>query len=322
MKVYHSILLCLFVSFFSFTVNAQSFKAEARTDISSIKIGEQFKLILEAQSPPGYKFSFPQVPDTITKLEIVDRSKIDTAVLQDKKIYSYKQVLTVTSFDSGYYPIPPLTFTYQQPDDTTTHIAETEAILISVQGIRVDTAQNIRDIKMPLKVPFSFAEALPYILAGVGIIALILLIIYLRKKFKKKEVIKPAIVIPKRPPHEIALEELKKLEGERLWQQGLIKQYHSRLTDIIRTYIEHRFGIIAMEMTTGEIMQAVRNLNIESIIAEKLSHLLTLADMVKFAKVQPLPGENEMSMQQSYEFINAIREMKEVTESQTQTAAA
>src|SRR5258706_2737195 len=105
MKVYHSILLCLFVSFFSFTVNAQSFKAEARTDISSIKIGEQFKLILEAQSPPGYKFSFPQVPDTITKLDIVERSKIDTAVMPDHKIDSYKQVLTVTSFDSGYYPI-------------------------------------------------------------------------------------------------------------------------------------------------------------------------------------------------------------------------
>jgi len=131
------------------------------------------------------------------------------------------------------------------------------------------------------------------------------------------------VVVPKRPPHETALEELKKLEGERLWQQGLVKQYHSRLTDIVRTYIEHRFGIIAMEMTTGEIMQSVRNMHFESTSAEKLSHILTLADMVKFAKLQPLPGENEMCMQHAYEFINATKEMKkEVSESQTQTAAA
>jgi hypothetical protein len=323
LEYWNSVLLCLIVSFFSLSSGAQSFKANARADNSSIKIGEQFKLILEAQAPTGYKFSFPQVADTITKLEIIDRSKIDTAVLQDKKLYSYKQVLTVTCFDSGYYPIPPFTFSYQQPGDTATHTAETEALLISVQGIAVDTAQNIRDIKMPLKVPFSFAEALPYILAGIGAILLVLLVIYLKKKFRKKEVAKPAIVIPKRPPHEIAMEELKKLENERLWQQGLIKQYHSRLTDIIRTYIEHRFGIIAMEMTTGEIMQSVKNMNFDSSAAEKLSHLLTLADMAKFAKVLPLPGENEMSMQQSYEFISVTKEMKkEVNESQTQTAAA
>lgn len=317
------IIICLLLVLFSFGANAQPFKASVRADNTFIKIGEQFKLIFEAQAPAGYKFSFPQVPDTITKLEIIDRSKIDTAVLQDKKLYAYREVLTVTCFDSGYYPIPPFVFTYQQPDDTTHHNAETEALLITVQGIAVDTSKNIRDIKMPLKVPLSFAELLPYILILLGIIGLIVLIIYLLKKFKKKETTRPAVVVPKRPPHEIALEELKKLENERLWQQGLIKQYHSRLTDIIRTYIEHRFGIIAMEMTTGEIMQSVRHLNFDSSSTEKLSRMLTLADMAKFAKVQPLPGENEMSMQQSYEFINATKEIKkEATEPQSQTAAA
>jgi hypothetical protein len=317
------ILTSILLSSFFLSANAQSFKATARTNISVIKIGEQFKLILEAQSPAGIRFSFPQVPDTITKLEIIDRSKIDTAVLQDKNLYAYKQELTVTCFDSGYYPIPPFTFTYQVPGDTTTHVAETEALLVSVQGIAIDTTQNIRDIKQPLKVPFSLAEALPYILIGLGVIALVLLIIYLRKKLKKKAAAKPAVVVPKRPPHEIALEELKKLESERLWQQGLVKQYHSRLTDIIRTYIEHRFGIIAMEMTTGEIMQAVRNMHFDSTAAEKLSHTLTLADMVKFAKVQPLPGENELSMQQSYEFVTMTKEMKkEIAEPNTEPAAA
>ena len=118
------------------------------------------------------------------------------------------------------------------------------------------------------------------------------------------------LLIPTRPPHEIALEELKKLEAERLWQQGLIKQYHSRLTDIIRTYIEHRYGIIAMEMTTGEILVALSRAISEKESSEKLSLLLQLADMVKFAKVQPLPGENEMAMQQSTDFVIATKEMK------------
>jgi len=294
---------------YSSEIKAQSFKATARTDTAIIKIGEQFKLILEAQAPAGYKFSFPQIPDTITKLEITDRSKIDTAVLQENKLFSYKQMFTVTCFDSGYYPIPPFTFLYQQPGDTSQHIIETEAMLMSVQGVAVDTSKSIRDIKLPLKVPFTFADAIPYILVAIGAAIIVLLIIYFRKKLKKKEVVRK-IFVPTRPAHEIAIEELEKLEAERLWQQGLMKQFHSRLTDIVRTYIEYRFQIIAMEMTSGEIMEALKRTSVENDSFEKLFQILTLADMVKFAKVQPLPGENEMSMQQSYEFVRATKEVK------------
>ena len=300
--------LCVYI-LFSFSSNAQSFKATAHLDTNVIKIGEQFRLILEAQAPEGYKFIFPQVPDTISKLEITDRSKIDTAVMQEKKLYSYKQVFTVTCFDSGYYPVPPFVFSYQQLGDTAQYTYETDALLISVQGVAVDTTKNIRDIKQPLKVPFTFEEAIPYILAAIGVVIFVLLIIYFSKKFKKKEVVRK-VFIPTRPPHEIALEELKKLEAERLWQQGLIKQYHSRLTDIVRTYIEYRYGIIAMEMTTGEILAALSGAMFDTESSEKLSQLLWLADMVKFAKVQPLPGENEMSMQMSVDFVNATREIK------------
>lgn len=320
-KIYSLILFLLPLFFGLSSVNAQSFKASARIDTNAIKIGEQFHLILEAQAPQGYKFIFPQVPDTLTKLEITDRSAIDTAVLQEKKLYSYKQTVTVTCFDSGYYPIPPFVFSYQQPGDTTQHNLETEAMLISVKGVAVDTSKNIRDIKQPLKVPFTFEEAIPYLLAAVGVAILVMLINYLRKKYKKKDVVRK-VFIPTRPPHEIALEELKKLESERLWQQGLIKQYHSRLTDIVRVYIEHRYKIIAMEMTTGEILGSLSRAIAEKESSEKLSLLLHLADMVKFAKVQPLPGENEMAMQQSLDFINATKELKkDASKTQTESIA-
>lgn len=318
-KIYSLILFLLPLGLGLSSVNAQSFKASAHIDTNAIKIGEQFHLILEAQAPAGYKFSFPQVPDTISKLEITDRSSIDTSVLQEKKLYSYKQVFTITCFDSGFYPVPPFVFLYQQPGDTTQLTTETDALLISVQGVAVDTTKNIRDIKQPLKVPFTFEEAIPYLLAAAGVAILVMLINYFRKKYKKKEVVRK-VFIPTRPPHEIALEELKKLEAERLWQQGLIKQYHSRLTDIVRTYIEHRYGIIAMEMTTGEILGSLSKAVAEKESSKKLSLLLQLADMVKFAKVQPLPGENEMAMQQSLDFIQATKELKkEASKTQTES---
>ena len=64
-----------------------------------------------------------------------------------------------------------------------------------------------------------------------------------------------AIKIPIRPAHEIALEELNKLDAEKIWQQGNFKSYHTSLTDIIRMFIEHRWQVNAMELTTDEILQ-------------------------------------------------------------------
>ena len=133
----------LFISVLSFSAGAQSFKASARIDTNSIKIGEQFHLILEAQAPAGYKFIFPQLPDTITKLEITDRSKIDTSELKEKKLYSYRQAFLITCFDSGYFPISPFVFTYQQPGDTAQHTFETEAMLVTVQGTPLETSKKI-----------------------------------------------------------------------------------------------------------------------------------------------------------------------------------
>jgi len=311
--LFHSsflILLTSFVFIFSSRTNAQSFKASVRIDTNAIKIGEQFHLTIEALAPKGFKFIFPQVADTISKLEITDRSKIDTAELSDKKLYSYRQTFTVTSFDSGFYAVPPFIFSYQNQGDTTHYIAETEALLISVIGVTVDTTKNIRDIKQPLSAPFTFEEAIPYLLGAAGVALLALLIFYLKKKFKKRVAVIREVFVPVRPPHEIALEELKKLEAERLWQQGLIKQYHSRLTDIVRSYIEHRYGIIAMEMTTGEILESLSRTIINVEVNAKPERLLRLADMVKFAKVRPLAGENEMAMQLSFEFVHATKEEK------------
>ena len=108
---------------------------------------------------------------------------------------------------------------------------------------------------------------------------------------------------PKRPAHEIALETLKKIAEEKLWQQGLYKQYQSSVSDAIRTYIEHRFDINAMEYTTDETLSHLRNNLVPVEAKEKLRQLLQLADLVKFAKAIPVGTENELSMQQAVDFV-------------------
>jgi hypothetical protein len=110
---------------------------------------------------------------------------------------------------------------------------------------------------------------------------------------------------PADPPHVVALRELDKLRSEKLWQNNRTKDYYIRLSDIIRTYIEGRFGVTAMEMTSDEIIEGMRFSGFEdNNLINRLRNLFTLSDLVKFAKAQPLPDENETAMLDAYLFVN------------------
>lgn len=284
--------------------------ATAKLDTNAIKIGDQIHMDLtfKYKGGKGTTVVWPEFKDSlISKIEIVNKSKVDTIKDVASDTYILKQRLTITSFDSGYYAIPPVTFNYQVNNDTAHHKAETEALLLTVRTIPVDTTQAIKEIKEPLEVPFAWEEALPYIIGGVAIIAVAILVYWLIRKYRKKgkEEVIPAI--PARPAHEIALEELALIEKEKLWQQGLIKQYHSRLADAVRQYIEYRYDIRAMELPTDETLAVMNKRISDPMIREKLKQLLVLADLVKFAKNQPIAMENELSMKNAYEFIYATK---------------
>jgi hypothetical protein len=284
-------------------VQAQSqIRATASIDTTIIRIGEQFHINLTATVPSDAHITFPAIADSIHKLEVVQRSNIDTTKTQDGKFSTYHQSLTVTGFDSGFFVIEPFTFSFTKKGAREKDSLVTEALLMQVQTIPVDTTKEIKDIKPPVDVPFTFREALPYILVGIAAVALVWGIVYWMKKRKRKpqEAVKK---VPARPPHEIAIDALKKIQEQKLWQQGFYKEYHSAVADTIRTYIEGRFGILAMEMPSDDTLTHFRNNLIIPEAFEKLRYLLQSADMVKFAKGIPVGSENELSMQHAFDFI-------------------
>ena len=306
-------LLLLLTS--AFSVSAKINSVQAVADTNQIRIGEQFHVNLIANITAGTKINFPFLTDTFNNFEIVSRGKIDTLSQKDSSLVTLRQQLTLTSFDSGFFVIPPFHFT--QNTENSTDSISTEAMLITVITVPVDTTKEIKALKNIISVPFPWQDYLVY---GILAVALGVLIYYLYKRFKRKE--KPVFIpkIPERPAHEIALEGLHRIESEKLWQQGFTKKYYSELTEIIRQYIERRFSINAMEQTTDEILLHFDATLIAADIKEKLGFILRQADMVKFAKALPFPIENENSMAFAYEFIHVTRpvlkadlEKKEVT---------
>ena len=295
------LLLLLFTSTCVYGENALT--VEAKTDTNHIRIGEQFHLDFTAVGPKGSRISFPILPDTFNHFELVSRGKIDTLTGSNASILSLKQRLTLTSFDTGFFVIPPFHFLLNTGNRSDS--ASTEAMLMGVTTIPVDTTKEIRDIKSTMDVPFPWEIYIPF---AIGIILLSAIAYFIYRKIKARP--KPeekVIVASTRPAHEIALEKLQETENDKLWQQGFYKQYHIAVADILRVYIEMRFQIPAMEYTTVETLQAFRTNILKEEDKIRLQNLLVLADMVKFAKVHPLPHENEQSMQDALLFVNNTR---------------
>lgn len=307
-------LLTLFLVFAFSLVKAQDVMVNATLDSNSILIGEQVKLHITAEysKHSNIKIQWPAIADTlISKVNVVSKSKIDT-IKSDTvhpSLQGLSQDLIITSFDSGYYAIPPFTFI---ANGDTAHPVQTELLMLNVRTVAVDTTKGIRDIKAPYTAPFSILEILPWIgLGALGLLVIALIIYFIVRSQKNKKQQPVVIKAPPLEPHVKALKALEALAAQKLWQEGKIKEYHTHITDILRQYLEDRFGIYAQEMITDEIMHAMRRVDITNELKGKLKQILTLADLVKFAKEQPLPKEHEDSFNYAVEFVQATVKPKE-----------
>lgn len=310
LPAFRSLLLCL--SLLNGNAYGATTSVSATLDTNQIRIGEQFNIRLTAVPENGATINFPIIPDTLNGLEIVERGKIDTLKGGTGNTVTLRQLLAVTGFDSGYFVIEPFLFTVKYPDGKTDSLA-TEAQLISVKTIPVDTTKAIKDIKPVMDPPFDWMELLPWlwVVLALGIVSYIGYRLY--RRFRQRGAVEPDVRKPSRPAHEIALEAIEKLEKEKLWQQGYHKEYHIRLTDIVRMYIEQRFGVASQESTTDETVQLLRGHSIDKNLLADLERMLRLADLVKFAKAVPIINENEQSLSDARSFIvtTAVKQQQE-----------
>ncbi len=309
------------LSLFSFSAKAQDFKAVAKLDSNFIQIGQQIKLQLSIEynvdNGKQIKIKWPKIPDTLrTEIEVIQQSKTDTLIPDKTNPFHFIQTKTllITSFDSGYWAIAPFKFIV----NTDTTGVYTDPLLLEVSSVSVDTTIAIKDIKPPFDIDYNWLDwikdnrmLLLRILVGIIIVVVIIILLIRSLKDKPAPTLK---AVPKIPAHITALEKLEKLKNEKLWQEGKLKQYHSSLTDIIREYIENRFKIKALEQTTDEIIIGFRSVAIDEDSKAKLKQVLILADLVKFAKELPLPNENEMSMNNAFDFINGTKREEEQKE--------
>ena len=317
--IFFIIISC--IGFINNTANAQKASVKASLTPQEILIGQQATLQLDVTSDKGANIVFPQYQDTIVAgVEVLSTLPIDTLVSENSVMYSQKYI--VTSFDSASYTISNLPIIdgvdTLRSNDVSLKVSSVD-LTDATKAYLDDRAKNpsdsldlaklgISDIR-PIQVPpFVWQDYLNYILLGILVllilVAIIVAIYLYRKKKKSGYFFRPEVVLP---PHILALQALDKIKDEKIWQRGRDKEYYTELTDVLRKYIEGRFGTPAFEKTSDEILSAMKmNLETDSSV-DTLKQVLKLADLVKFAKYTPLSDENDLSLMNACLFVNQTK---------------
>jgi hypothetical protein len=213
-------------------------------------------------------------------------------------------MLTLTAFDTGLLYIDPIPILCRSGNVVDTF--RSDANYLEVLSFPVDTTNTIRDIKGLYKAPLTVREILPWVLLTAALGLLVWFIVYYLKKKKRNEPVL-ARAIPVEAPDIIALRELENLKSEKVWQQGRVKEYYSRLSDIIRTYLEKRYNTMALEQTSYEILLTIQDYIGKDGNYSLLKTLLRLSDLVKFAKAEPEPDENMNQLENAILFVRNTR---------------
>jgi|TARA_B110000240_G_scaffold196817_1_gene250030 hypothetical protein len=282
---------------FSAVAFAQNPMVKTQIETSNIRIGEQFNLKISVNETENV--ILPKLE--LKGLEVIDSAKIDT--IRNMIIQKY----IITGFDSGSFYIP------QQQVFVKNQAYLTDSLLVNVATVAIDTAKIKKyPIKSIKKEPYVFDDFKIYIYLLIAALIIIGFWIYYfvirKRKIDEDEPTYKAL-----PPYEEAIYKLNELDEKLLWQNNKVKEYYSELTDIVRGYIERELKVPALEKTSDEIIDMLKDFHDASAITankitiQKLKDLLREADLVKFAKSKPLAPEIEEDRKDAEEVLHNLK---------------
>ena len=302
---------------------AQQPKVSVEMDSTYVTFGCPMTFHLQAIVPEGQQIVFPQdilrhggivayddSSQYLLELDTFRPLSVDT-VQRDNGYVTLREDVTVFAFDSTTFYIPPFEFVSQAGDTLRTNALALK-VFVPFESVEVDPQKfvGIKDVEEP---EFVFMDYIWYFLIPLIVLAVLAAAWFGWQYYRKHKKDAP-VVVPKKkplPPHVVAMAALDSLAEKKLWQNGRDKEFHTELTDILRQYIEARFGVPAMEKTSDEILDELYELaESQKASLANLKQILSIADLVKFAKYHPFADENQLSMVNSRMFVEQTKKVE------------
>lgn len=225
----------------------------------------------------------------------------------------------ITSFEEGLYDLPQIAVQRMSSDGVLDTLVF-DPVRLEVKTMPVDTATfQPHDIKGQIRYPVTVDEVIPWLglfwLVAV-IIILTVCLLMMRKRKNDPEYVR------KDPAHIVALRELDKFRGSQMWAPEKQKDFYSGVTDALREYISERYGIGAMEMTTAEIFDQMKDTDVPEKLQKDTKELFDRADFVKFAKYVASEDENAATLPLAVRFVTETYQAEIVAEEEKEEGGA
>jgi hypothetical protein len=278
---------------------------DSQVDKSTIRIGDlvTYSVILTYRG--NIQVEKPELAANLGAFEIRDYKVHDPVEAGGNIVEKIDYV--ISTFEVGEFEIPSLQFFYTFDKDTSRNRLETRSLKILVESLKPSEAGDIRDVKPPLGIPREYRRIIIWgsIIFAAFVILTILLYVWHRKRAGKS--LLPNKVEPERPADEIAIQALDALKESDLLHEGKVKEYYIQLSDIIRRYIEGRYFIHALELTTYQLIKKLADAEMDSDDIQLVQNFLDECDLVKFAKYIPTAEENDTYLEHAYTIVRQTR---------------
>lgn len=257
-------------------------------DTTIATIGDRIYLNVSLQYPAGTQFILPEFGETLGKWSLLDQR-----LSEPKKIrggFQQELRLELTVFDTGRIVVPEIELrAIDSADSTRSLIFKTDEFVVDVISVLPPGTTEPKDIKPP----FALRKLVhwSYILFGLLVLGIggVWWIYY--RRWKQQQPLKPLDEHYLEPPHLAAFRKLEELKSRRYQTEAEIRQFYFRLSEIVREYLERRYFIRALEMTTREILETFGELNMITEVKKDFKKLFEGLDLVKFAKIIPAAEE-------------------------------
>lgn len=275
----------------------------------SVLIADQLRYGFDLmQVEEGTVLGYAQLGDTLmTNVRVVSPWTVDTVKVSKQKkgmpkLYDIRSSVVITSFDEGNYILPPLAVLRMSKDQVVDTLVF-DPQRLEVRSMPIDTATfEVHDIKGQIRYPVTFKEVAPWIAAGLVLIGLIWLAVWLIMRYRRNH---DPEFMHKDPAHIVALRKLDKYRGNAMWAPEKQKAFYSGVTDALREYISERYGVGAMEMTTAELFKDLKETDVPKELAAELKELFERADFVKFAKFTASDEDNASVLPVAVKFVTS-----------------
>jgi hypothetical protein len=273
---------------------------DSQVDPAQVTVGDLIRYTLTVTAGPGVDVDLPEPDPDLGEFEVLGHEVAGPVEEQGNRIWTV--VYTLALYETGSFEIPPVAVSYRG-ERVQAGSVRTQEHSVRVESTLSDDSQDILDIKGPLEIPRSLWSLWPWFAAALGLAALIFL--YLRRKGGEA----PSAVSrkPRLPPYDEAYQALCRLRDSGLLEEGQLKPYFTRLSEIIRRYLERRYLIQAMESTTTQLLDQLRKMSLALDELKLFRDFFPCCDLVKFAKYAPPVPEQKRVTQLAFRILEVTR---------------